>query len=502
MKQKSYFIILILFLISLSCSKDENELIENNLNPKLNLSLSSKNSYSGKFNYDFSENIQEVKLIWSTDNNISLENKLGEKSITTNNSNITINDLKQSQTYYFKLTGRYNNQNFYSESVSLTTSDIKLLLDKEILNLGNTPIIDIIRKDNGYLIASEIIPMYGHDTAIRISKFDNDYNLNWTFVINEVPDSDALSGIISLDDNNYIGIAKKYYHHGSGIWGHEVYSFKFNDNGNLLSKTSISSKKMDSGNGPFWDFPVSFTNNKNQLKIIFSSDSTYYNSDKWYYREIELNNNGNLVSETNIGNDDLYFYQFYYDNLGNKYNYGKIDPTPNDGLSASDALLRKVDINNQYLWKKNYGENGTDDSADNILVDNGLVLIVGENGHQNGFDGQSRWIIQTDSEGNILWDIKETRDKFIYQGKDVIKDYDGNYLSLFFDIYFPNSHVYNLATLIKHDNKGNILWRYSDGEDFNTDHFQPSKVFNTGENEYVIFGVKEGKIWIKKIKVE
>lgn len=58
--------------------------------------------------------------------------------------------------------------------------------------------------------------------------------------------------------------------------------------------------------------------------------------------------------------------------------------------------------------------------------------MIGKNGHENGFDGESRWVLQTDeNDGEIIWDFKESRNNFLYQGRDLTLDEDGNYLSLF-----------------------------------------------------------------------
>jgi hypothetical protein len=341
---------------------------------------------------------------------------------------------------------------------------------------------------------------------IIITKLDFDLNFQWKVSVNESIDGyDLFKGLISLENEEFLGIAqKRYFSHSDGLWSWSIYSFKFNNQGNILNTTNLSYDNTDNHSNTF-KYDTSKFSNHNHLKLVVNCDSTYYNNnDNNYYKELVLDNNGELKSQRTIGSFDDRSVMWYlkYDDVGNLFNYGNIDIKPNDGLLSWNAWLEKYDLNNNLIWNENYGIYGGDDSADNILIDNDGLVIVGKNGHQNGFDGESKWIIKTNSNGELIWDFKETRKDFIYQGKDIIKDIDNGYISLFFDIYFPNSHVYNIVSVIKADINGNIIWKYYDGEDFNDDSFQPYKIFVTGEKEYTIFGIKEGFLWVKRIKVE
>lgn len=100
-----------------------------------------------------------------------------------------------------------------------------------------------------------------------------------------------------------------------------------------------------------------------------------------------------------------------------------------------------------------------------------------------------------DSNGNIVWEIKEYEERYKYYGKDIIQDGD-NYLSLFDD-----RNGYNVTTLIKSNNQGEILWKFKDGEKNNTENFLSQRVIKYND-EYLIFGIRDNnKLWVKKIKV-
>lgn len=501
---KNHYLYLLFIFILLGCSKDELSSIDETDNTKLSLTISNTNSYSVSFKYSYGTNLENVKLVWNNTDLVDLNNKIGESNIILNNSSSVINNLEQNQIYFFRLIGESNNKKYYSDIVSTTTSEIEITFDNKLFqnetDIITHAIVKVIKTMNGYIIATNAGQFYSDNTTIRVIMVDNQFNLLWNFKIDESPYSDELAGILELDDGSFIGIARKYESYSilnENDPDHQVYGFKFTSNGELLWIKSLNASNSIS------NYTIPFENNSNTSKVIFSADTTNNNNPfDFFYREIEMNNDGQIIVEKIINNvSPGKFWNIKYDENGNKFNYGNIDIQPDDILSTWDAMLEKYDINNKLIWANSYGYYGPDDSADNILIDNESIIIIGKKGHQNRFDGESRWLIQTDSNGTVKWDIQKTREYFIYQGKDIIKDSDGNYLSLFFDIYYPNAPVYDLATVIKTNSEGNVLWEFSDGLDFNTDKFQPYKIIQD-DNSYLIFGNKEGKIWLKQFKMK
>lgn len=499
---KKIFIAFILLPFLFSCSEIEKDLdIEES---KINLSLLKSNSYSATFNSNFSTNFIEVRLIWSNSNDVTIENKIGEQIIENNNSIITINNLKSNENYFFKLYSLSGGSEFYSNEVSTTISEIEITFDNKILSssMGGFNIDRVRQVSDGFIIGATLIKSYSSDTSIEIIKLDNDFNLLWSFNINQGPNSDNIKEILDLQDGNYIMVGQKFTYTSLGTYNHSTYMVKFNDDGNL-SWTKYYYYNDISDTNHCYNHPREIKTKPGQLKIITEVDTTYHTNGRSdaFLREFEIDKDGNITSDKIIGDayePPLWFIE--YDIYGNKYNYGKVDIHPNDGLISWDGMLEKYDIENNLVWSRNFGNYGADDSIDRIVFADNKIVSIGMNGHENGFDGESKWVIRNNTDGNTKWDFKETRKDFIYQGRDVIFDNNYNTIALFFDIFYPDAHVYNLATVTKIDDNGNVIWQFSDGEDYNKDGFFPSNIFIKND-EYSILGVKEGIIWLKKFVI-
>ncbi|WP_127023519.1 hypothetical protein [Flagellimonas beolgyonensis] len=495
-------------LLIISCS--ENSGVEQNTTPELNLSLTNFDTNTVGLNFSLNGDFNQIKLIWNLSNIVDENNHIGSKDLNLNNTEATVEQLKPNTNYYFRIQGIIDNLEYYSNIVEVSTLELSysfnLLFDEEILsNNGNNYISEIkqiVRTNDGFIILAQEEQFASNNTAIKILKFDFNFILIWSKTIDESPNhQDNFAGLLNLGNQNYIAIARKFNYSNSGLYNHQVYGCKFDNNGNIEWVKNYSSLLNDASTN--LDYTIEFENNSNELKVLFAADSTYYGSNNdTYVREVILNDNGDIINENIIGsNYDFPLWKIKYAINGDFYNYGNVDIIPNDGLITWDAMLEKYTSSNSLLWSKNYGNYGADDSADNIFIENDAITIVGKNGHENGFDGESRWVIQTNNSGEINWDFKESRNQFIYQGKDITVDSEGNYLALFFDIYYPDYHAYNLATLIKFDTNGNIVWKYIDGEDYNQDSFQPSRVLETELNNYTIFGINDGRLWVKQIEV-
>jgi hypothetical protein len=500
-KTKVKKIILLSLLILISCSKadEDNEVL--NDNPSLILEQTNSNSYSATFSLSFS-NVENLKLIWNDTKEISMANKIEEKVIDISNNTIVINNLESNKEYYFRLYSQKNNKDYYSDIISISTKKVNITFDNALVSnkLGYLYVSKIKQISDGFIVGANLLIPYGDDSSIEIIKLDNNLNLVWQFNINQSPDSDELGEIHDLQNGDFILTAKKFNYTNVGTYNHQLYGLKFSSTGSIKWIKFYNYQNIQDIDH-WYNSPFNYQAKSGQLKILASVDTTYYKGGDGFNREFEIDPEGNIIADKTFGSAyDPPFMNISYDNFGNKFNYGGMDMYPNDALSSYDGLLQKYDKNNNLIWSKSYGKYGADDYFDRIVLNENNIACIGKNGHENGFDGESKWVIQNDSEGNIVWDYMSTRKNFIYQGKDVVYDNQNNLIAMFLDIYYTDHHVYDYASVIKFDNKGNVIWEFRDGEDYNKDNFIPSNIYKIND-EYVIIGEKDGSIWGKKFRM-
>ena len=501
-----YFLSIVLIF---SCSKKADDFVDNTITPEFNIELESSNSYGASFNFSVSSTIENVKLIWNINETLNLTDKIGELDIDQNTSNLIVNNLEQGKIYFFRLKGENNNEIIYSEKIQVIISEVLTIEYKQILNSidwnNANPISEILELDDGYLFITG-------SAKIIITKTDNDFNVLWSFIIKDSSQDLFFNGIYSLKESNeYIifyngisGLQEDYWGNSYGV-NYRVSESKFNDSGEIIWNKDYSTEVVDN----IWlrskDNAISFSKNSKNAKLFIKSDSTYYINNDYYYRELNFDSNGEINASKILNNNNFSFREVLFQDNNEWTNYGIID---------GNIAIQKYDMNNELINNYNYGNSGGSEFLSNILDEVENIVILGTNGHENESDGESRWIFNINaSSGETTWDIKETEENYSYRGKDLILDTDGNYLSLFFDMYnvhyeggtcCVSIHDYNFATLIKSDNEGNIIWRFVDGEDFNDDYFEPLKIFQQG-NEYIIIGSKKYRasgIWLKRIKFE
>lgn len=484
---------ILLILIITGCSKDDNSSNTINDSPKLELTLINSNSYSANFKFDFSYELENVRLIWSDLIEVSLRNKIGELEVNQNISYLSVNNLKESKTYYFKLVGTQNGQNLYSDEITVATSEIEILFNAQIASSITTSYIEeVVKLDDGYLIVSG----YGE---IFINKLDNNFNLLWSTEIDE-RDTNFFKSIIDLENGDFIVFC-------SGNIGYDRKSFavKIDNSGNKLWTKYYNY----ANNSDYWFNEIlRFKNNGSEIKLLTAVDTTSYNDRlDTFYHQYTINTNGDVIKQESLPYEFNTFLNIKYDSEGNFYNYGTIDLTPDNFVTSFDGVLEKYDVNNNLIWHKHYNDELFGDARlDEMLLFKNNIINIGVQVDQYGAGtnkNEYRLVQFRDNQGNLLWEFTETSDAFLYQGKDISNDFDNNLLVLFFDIFYPNSPLFNIATLMKFDLEGNLIWKYEDGESFNTDRFTPSKIFTNTKGEYLIFGVKDAnKLWLKKIKIE
>lgn len=479
------------------------EIIQVTLEPEFSIELLEFNQNSVSFSYTINSDIENINLIWNNISTLDVDNKIGELEVDQDTNELTVPDLEPGEIYYFRCVGEYNSEIIYSEIVEVRLLEQYSVTEYiEILSSVNHPypINEILELDSGYLF-------FTGAAQISVSKTDSDFNVLWSFDITYPVEDLFYSGVNKLNGNNdYLLFLSGCSGAINDPWGNtfscnqQVHGIKFNLQGDIIWQQAgiYSSDVVDN----IWvdqrDNPVFFSKHSVQNKLLIRSDSTYYTDNDHYYRKLSFDDNGDINSDEIIDEDFLFIKILFQEN--NKLiNYGSVDLNPNDGLYARDIIIQNFN-NYQLMQDYSYGNSGADDYLSSILDNGGNITIAGTNGHENELDGESRWLFNINStSGEIIWEIKETEEDYSYRARDLTRDIDGNYLSLFFDLY----HDFDYATLIKSDNEGNIIWKFVDGEENNSDHFEPQRVFQDG-NEYLIIGNKDayGGLWVKRISNE
>lgn len=503
MKHKIFYFIILISLI-MSCTKDE--VSESQEVPvSLNLELIKSNSFSADFSFHYADKIENVSLIWGNTSTIDINNKIGEKKITSADAKETISNLAQKTTYYFRLVGTFGGKEIMSNIISTTTSEIKLTFNKKIYFPKPVFANKVLSVSDGFIIgASDYANISANGTSTEILKLDKNYNLLWSFSIDE-REIDNLVEIINLKDGTYMAFLYGNKNTSLGTYNTKTYAVKFNDRGEKLW-----TKYYNYQNNEDWTFwfngLLQINAFEDKIVLMQQVDTTYYQDGDQFYREITLDKEGNVINEKLITREiGFNFFELTYDKYGNKYNVGRKDPNPTDMLVTYDALIEKYDSDNKLLWSHLYGDSG-DDGFENFVENEKSLVAIGIDDKPTESPirwDHYKWVFCTDLQGSKLWDYQEHRKDFLYSGKDVITDSEGNTLALFIDVYFPSTYQgYNLATLLKFNNKGDLMWKYVDGEDFNKDEFRPVKVFYEN-GDYLIFGNNDIEgLWLKKIRVE
>lgn len=496
------YLIILFIILTLGCTDDIVDPIGTPVQPKIEIELISFDVSSASFTFTLDPTIENTLLIWSNNPNLDIDNKIGSLEISQSTSELSVTNLNQGGTYYFRLVGEFNNEFIYSEIIQLTLSDIVLTEYRQILNSVSypTPIEEILKLEDGYLFITG-------GAIINVSKITNDLNLLWSFDITSSTEDLFYKGVYKLNENNeYLMLIQGLGASNSDPWGNQyrgdvrAHGVKFNDDGQIIWNRDYSTYITDNYYVNTDDYPIPISRSSEKNKVFICSDSTYYTENDEYYRALTFDSDGEL-SSSQILNPATYSFRRVLFKLSDKWiNYG---------IYSGDIHIQLYNSNNELTHDYLYGNNGAIEYLSKNILDQGdTIVLTGTNGHENSLDGESRWIFNINaSNGEIIWEIKESEENYSYRAKDLIKDSDENYLSLFFDMYnmqntYPFDHDYNYATLIKSDNDGNILWKFVDGDANNDDDFEPERVFQQ-DNEYLIFGRKPwNEVWVKKIKIE
>ena len=178
--------------------------------------------------------------------------------------------------------------------------------------------------------------------------------------------------------------------------------------------------------------------------------------------------------------------------------YAVAGSTLSKGAGEGDAWLIKLDNKGNRVWERTYGGNKDDTISSLIQTTDGGYVVAGYT-KSKGAGGDDFWILNLDSQGNMLWDKT-----FGGSGDDVaisiIQTNDGGY-ALVGLTTSKGAGGYD-AWLLKLDNQGNKLWDKTFGGD--SDDYVLSLIQNDDYN-YILsgytvsFGAGGGDAWVIKM---
>lgn len=140
--------------------------------------------------------------------------------------------------------------------------------------------------------------------------------------------------------------------------------------------------------------------------------------------------------------------------------YAVFGVTESFGAGGQDFYLVKTDSASNIQWSKTYGGTGDDYGTSVCQASDGGFAIAGYT-NSFGAGGNDFWLIKTDSNGNIQWNMTygESGDENAYQLKRTI---DGGYAIIGYSTSFGDFNAY----LVKTDSMGKMQW--------NRTYFSPS----------------------------
>ena len=499
-----FFLYINLFILILSCS-DKNEFIEPII-PELNIEIIDFTHNSVSVSYTLTSNIKSLKLLWNDENIVDIENNIGELELDQSINEISLHNLIAKQTYYFRLIGEANGEIYYSEIQEVSLLEAFTLLEsRQILNdlYRNSSINEVLKINDGYLF-------FTRGFHLTVTKTNTNFDVMWSFDISSSSEDLFYSGVYPLNSGNeyllfYNGISGSNQDPYKNSYRSDlkVYAYKFTLSGQQMWSRNYSTRIIDNYYVNSDDYHIVTSKYSENSKFMVKSDSTYYGNNDEYYRVFTFNNNGDNINEIKISLPNVTPRKTSFRQNGDWINYGTEDET---------IMIERFTSDNQLIYHYNYGIQSENNRLTSVLEEQDNITFLGVKEFSNFFHtaGDKRWLFTIDEmSGKILYEWEESQNNFKFRPKDLIRDNDGSLLSLYFDMYnvqyeggncCVSTHDYNYATLIK-SNQNGIIWKFHDGEENNTDNFEPERVFQDSSNEYNIIGRKNG-LWLKKIKIK
>ncbi|MCF7811923.1 T9SS type A sorting domain-containing protein [bacterium] len=123
------------------------------------------------------------------------------------------------------------------------------------------------------------------------------------------------------------------------------------------------------------------------------------------------------------------------------------------GAGSNDTYAAEIDADGELIWQEAYGFENSDVSSRSLLMSNGAICIIGSARYGNGSYDTHPYIVQINSEGNLIWEhiYEEVRGVSV---RDLVETSDGGFAVACHSSYYG---------LWRFDYFGEFLWRTSFG---------------------------------------
>ncbi len=226
----------------------------------------------------------------------------------------------------------------------------------------------------------------------------------------------------------------------------DIWTIKYDSNGNQLWNKTLGGELDDYGYG------ITTDSSGNIYVVGYTYSFQIFASDIW---TIKYDSNGNKIWDRTIGGSNLDAgYGITTDSSGNIYVTGFTYIEA--GAQARNVWTIKYDSDGNKIWDKiigsvggwtiDFGQGITTDSSGNIYV-TGVTYVDGH--------GRDIWTIKYDSDGNKIWD-KTIGGSDPDSGQGITTDSSGNIYVTGYTKSFGEGG-YDIWT-IKYDSNGNKIW--------------------------------------------
>jgi hypothetical protein len=307
-----------------------------------------------------------------------------------------------------------------------------------------------------------------HDYSGAIIKINSEGDTLWTNYVNLWDGYDTFNrGFIEFDNGEFLFTSHIEYHNGNRY----PILVRTNSVGDTLWTKYFYS---DSTNDMWISSPI-----KNQGNHYYFSGGTTLGSNELNAWIVEIDvTNGDSLMQRFYGDSTSQFFSYLY-----KLDDGSFIASGNqtDSNDDEDFWLVKLDESLNVVWEKTYGGDGYDSMNKLIINTNGNYTMVGRT-ESFGEGGQDGYVVRTDSDGTVLWDITfggGDTDRFY----DVVETVDNNLLLA----GWSNSYGDQAYWVVKINESGALIDERLFDSQYND---KGTGIIATSYDEFIIYGLR------------